>query len=157
MLSDLASAKLVTCFSPLYLLHSILPFASYCLRVEQKLHRPTQATRYEFNYFHSSTSKRLNTTRMVLIVKEVSTSTCYLTVSRETTLYVCQVCDRQIADIWHVQNIQSIDEKNRWLAITTFLQSYISLISDKGIKAIWGARIVKVTFFTFQFTKFNKS
>lgn len=93
-------------------------FASYCLRVEQKLHRwryrPTQAIRYEFNYFHSSTSKRLNTVRIVQIVKEVSTSTCHLTVSRETTLYVCQVCDRQIAS-WYVRSIRSIDEKGRCL------------------------------------------
>jgi len=102
-----ASAKLVTRFSPLYLLHSIPPFASYCLRVEQKLHRlqyrPTQAIRYEFNYFHSSTPKRLNTIHMILIVKEAhSTSTCHLTLSRETTLYVCQVCDRLIRDMYEI-------------------------------------------------------
>lgn len=131
-----ALAKLVTRFSPLYLLHSILPFASYCLRVEQKLHRrryrPTQATRYESNYFHSSTSKRLNTVRMVLIVKEVSTSTCHLTVSHKTTLYVCQVCNRQIATR-HVWNIRSIDEKDRRLAIAILLwlrRQYRKLYTD---------------------------
>lgn len=43
--------------------------------------------------------------------KGSSTSTCHLTLSWETTLYVCQVCDKLIRDMYKI----SITEKSRWL------------------------------------------
>lgn len=73
---------------------------SYCLRVEQKLHRrryrPTRATRYESNYFH----RRLRRSLSRLWTKHPPP--CHLAVSRKTTLYARRARDRQIAS-WHVQ------------------------------------------------------